>query len=329
VERDPMALRSIALALALASACVAPAQSDDWPSRPLTMVIPFAAGGAPDLVGRILAPHLSEFLGSPVIVENVGGGGGMIAAARVAKAPPDGYTFILGSSGTHAVNQTLSKKPLYNAATDFTAVALMADQPVLLIARKDLPATNLQEFVAYAKAHQETMQYGSAGPGSATHLACIRFNMAAGIDIPHVPYRGGTPAMTDLIAGRIDYQCATTSALPHIESGTVKPIAIFATERSPILPQVATAQEQGLGEFEADVWFGIFLPKGAPAEIVRKLHAACIASMDLPAVQERFRTIATSVVATERRSPQYLQKFVESEIEKWAGPIKASGLSMD
>jgi tripartite-type tricarboxylate transporter receptor subunit TctC len=173
------------------------------------------------------------------------------------------------------------------------------------------------------------MQYGSAGPGSATHLACIRFNMAAGIDIPHVPYRGGTPAMADLIAGRIDYQCATTSALPHIESGTVKPIAIFATERSPILPQVATAQEQGLGEFEADVWFGIFLPKGAPAEIVRKLHAACIASMDLSAVQERFRTIATSVVAPERRSPQYLQKFVESEIEKWAGAIKASGLSMD
>jgi tripartite-type tricarboxylate transporter receptor subunit TctC len=293
------------------------------------MVIPFAAGGAPDLVGRILAPHLSEFLGSPVIVENVGGGGGMIAAARVAKAPPDGYTFILGSSGTHAVNQTLSKKPLYNAATDFTAVALIADQPVLLIARKDLPATNLQELVAYAKAHQETMQYGSAGPGSATHLACIRFNMAAGIDIPHVPYRGGTPAMADLIAGRIDYQCATTSALPHIESGTVKPMAIFAKQRSPMLPQVATAQEQELGEFEADVWFGIFLPKGAPAEIVRKLHAACIASMDLPAVQERFRTIATSVVAPERRSPQYLQKFVESEIEKWAGPIKASGLSMD
>jgi tripartite-type tricarboxylate transporter receptor subunit TctC len=293
------------------------------------MVIPFAAGGAPDLVGRILAPNLSEFLGSPVIVENVGGGGGMIAAARVAKAPPDGYTFILGSSGTHAVNQTLSKKPLYNAATDFTAVALIADQPVLLIARKDLPATNLQELVAYAKAHQETMQYGSAGPGSATHLACIRFNMAAGIDIPHVPYRGGTPAMADLIAGRIDYQCATTSALPHIESGTVKPMAIFAKQRSPMLPQVATAQEQELGEFEADVWFGIFLPKGAPAEIVRKLHAACIASMDLPAVQERFRTIATSVVATERRSPQYLQKFVESEIEKWAGPIKASGLSMD
>jgi tripartite-type tricarboxylate transporter receptor subunit TctC len=143
------------------------------------------------------------------------------------------------------------------------------------------------------------------------------------------PYRGGTPAMADLIAGRIDYQCATTSALPHIESGTVKPIAIFAKERSPILPLVATAQEQGLGEFEADVWFGIFLPKGAPAEIVRKLHAACIASMDLPAVQERFRTIATSVVAPERRSPQYLQKFVESEIEKWAGAIKASGLSMD
>jgi tripartite-type tricarboxylate transporter receptor subunit TctC len=293
------------------------------------MVIPFAAGGGPDLVGRILAPHLSEFLGSPVIVENVGGGGGMIAAARVAKAPPDGYTFILGSSGTHAANQTLSRKPLYNAATDFTPVALVADQPILLIARKDLPASNLQEFIAYAKAHEQTMQYGSAGPGSATHLACIRFNMAAGINIPHVPYRGGTPAMADLIAGRIDYQCSTSSSLPHLESGAVKPVAIFAKERSPILPQIATAQEQGLGEFEANVWFGIFLPKGAPTEIVRKLHAACIASMDLPAVQEQVRNIATRIVAPERRLPQYLQKFVNSEIEKWAGPIKASGVSMD
>jgi tripartite-type tricarboxylate transporter receptor subunit TctC len=306
-----------------------PAQSQDWPTRPVTMVIPFAAGGAPDLLGRILAPHLSEHLGRSVIIDNAGGAGGMTGSARVAKAAPDGYAFVLGTSGTHAVSQTLSKKPLYNAATDFAPVALIADQPVLLVARSDLPVDNLAQFIAYAKANQARMQYGSAGPGSGTHLACVRLNMAIGIDVAHVPYRGGTPAMQDLIAGRIDYQCTTGSAIPHIENKTVKPIAILAKERSAILPQLASAQEQGLADFEAEVWFAIFLPRGTPPTIVQKLHAAILATMNAPIVQEQIKHIAASVVAPGRRSPDYLQKFVESEIEKWAGPIKASGVGMD
>jgi len=258
------------------------AQAQDWPTRPLTMVIPFAAGGAPDLLGRILAPHLTDQLGQSVIIENAGGAGGMTGAARVAKAAPDGYQVVLGTSGTHAANQTLSKHPLYNAATDFTPVALVADQPVLLVARKDLPAETLPEFIAYAKANQRKMQYGSAGPGSGTHLACVRLNLAIGIDVAHVPYRGGTPAMQDLVAGRIDYQCATGSAMPQIESKAIKPIAILAKERSPILPQLASAQEQGLADFEAEVWFAIFLPKGTPPAIVQKLHAATVASAPIP-----------------------------------------------
>jgi tripartite-type tricarboxylate transporter receptor subunit TctC len=305
------------------------AQAQDWPTRPLTMVIPFAAGGAPDLLGRILAPHLADQLGQSVIIENAGGAGGMTGAARVAKAAPDGYQLVLGTSGTHAANQTLSKHPLYNAATDFTPVALVADQPVLLVARKDLPAETLPEFIAYAKANQRKMQYGSAGPGSGTHLACVRLNLAIGIDVAHVPYRGGTPAMQDLVAGRIDYQCATGSAMPQIESKAIKPIAILAKERSPILPQLASAQEQGLADFEAEVWFAIFLPKGTPPAIVQKLHAATVASMADATVQDRLKHLVTSVVAPARRSPEYLQKFVESEIEKWAGPIKAAGVSMD
>ncbi len=306
-----------------------PAQSQDWPTRPVTMVIPFAAGGAPDLLGRILAPHLAEHLGQSVIIDNAGGAGGMTGSARVAKAAPDGYQFVLGTSGTHAANQTLSKRPLYNAVTDFTPVALIADQPVLLIVRKDLPVDTLPQFIAYAKTNQARMQYGSAGPGSGTHLACVRLNLAIGIDVAHVPYRGGTPAMQDLVAGRIDYQCATGSAIPQLESKTVKPIAILAKERSPILPQLASAHEQGLTDFEAEVWFAIFLPKGTPPAIVQKLHAASLATMDTAVVQERIKNIAASVVAPERRSPDYLRKFVESEIEKWAGPIKAAGVSMD
>jgi tripartite-type tricarboxylate transporter receptor subunit TctC len=326
--KDRMRIASRWLAVAI-SGFVLPAQAQDWPTRPVTMVIPFAAGGAPDLLGRILAPRLAEYLGQSVIVENAGGAGGMTGAARVAKAPPDGYQLVLGTSGTHAANQTLSKHPLYNAATDFTPVALVTDQPVLLVARKDLPADTLPEFTAYAKANQAKMQYGSAGPGSGTHLACVRLNLAIGINVAHVPYRGGTPAMQDLVAGRIDYQCATGSAMAQIESSAVKAIAILAKERSPILPQLPSAEEQGLSGFEAEIWFAIFLPKGTPHPIVQKLHAATIAAINDRAVQERLEKLIMSVVAPERRSPEYLQKFVESEIEKWAGPIRASGVSTD
>ena len=168
-----------------------------------------------------------------------------------------------------------------------------------------------------------------AGPGSGTHLACVRLSMALGINVAHVPYRGGTPAMADLVAGRIDYQCTTSSAITQIESKTVKPIAILAKERSPILPQIASAEEQGLNGFEAEVWFAVFLPRGTPQGIIQKLNAACLAAMEAPAVQAQVKHIAASVVVPARRSSDYLQKFVESEIEKWAGPIKAAGLSME
>src|SRR5437588_4454798 len=192
--KDRMGRPWLAVAVAGLVHGVSPAQAQHWPVRPVTMVIPFAPGGAPDLLGRILAPQLAAHLGQSVIIENAGGAGGMTGTARVAKAAPDGYQFVLGTSGTHAANQTLSKHPLYNAATDFTPVTLVADQPVLLVARKDLPVDTVPQFIAYAKANQRKMQYGSAGPGSGTHLACVRLNLAIGIDVAHVPYRGGTPA---------------------------------------------------------------------------------------------------------------------------------------
>src|SRR5215470_4043834 len=192
----------------LAAASIGGAAAQDWPTRPLTMVAPAAAGSANDVVARILTPRLSELLGQQVIVENLGGAGGMTGAARVARAAPDGYQFVFGNVGTHAASQTLYEKPLYNAAIDFAPVALVAEQPIVLIARRDYPANNLQDFVAYAKANQAKMQYGSAGVGSAVHLACALLNAAIGVEITHLPYRGGNPAMQDLIAGRTDYQCA-------------------------------------------------------------------------------------------------------------------------
>jgi tripartite-type tricarboxylate transporter receptor subunit TctC len=306
----------------------APAGVQDWPLRPVTMVVSFAAGGGADVMGRILAQRLSELLHQQVIVENVGGAGGMTGTNRVARAAPDGYQLALGSVGTHAYNQTLYKKPLYNAATDFAPVALIAETPQVLVTRKDLPAGDLREFVAYAKAHQTEMQYGSAGTGSPTHLACSLLNAAIGVDVTHIPYRGAAPTMQDLIAGRIDYQCPnTTVALPQIEAGTIKAIAILTRDRSPILPELASTHEQGLTGFEASIWYAFFLPRGTPAAIVGRLHDAAVAAMETPLVQARLKDIGATVVAPERRSPEYLQKFVESEIAKWAVPIKAANIT--
>jgi len=311
-------------------ACIGPTLAEEWPSRPMTMVVPFAAGGPADTVGRILTPRLGELLGQQVIVENMGGSGGMTGSARVAKAAPDGYQFVLGNMGTHAANQTFYKTPLYNAATDFAPVMLIAQTPLVLLARKDLPANTLPEFIAYAKAKQVTMQFGSGGAGSASHLACALLNSAIGINVTHVPYRGAAPAMQDLIAGRIDYQCPDTPiAIPQIAGGAIKAIAILTRDRSPSLPEQASAHEQGLTDFDASNWFALFLPKGTSSETIEKLHAAARATIDTPAVKLRMREIGADLPADARRSPDYLQRFVEREIEKWARPIKASGISMD
>ena len=226
--------------------------------------------------------------------------------------------------------RTLYKSPLYNFAADLAPVVLIADQPTLLVARKDLPAANLQEFIAYAKANQATMQMASAGAGSTGHLDCMLLNAAIGINVTHVPYRGVGPAMQDLIAGRIDYFCTlSATAKQQIEGKLVKAIAILSSrDRSSMLPELASAQEQGLN-FEASTWFGFFFPRGTPEPIIQKLHDATVAAMDTPSVQERLKEVGAVTVAPERRSPDYLQKFVASEIEKNAAPIRAAGLAID
>ena len=322
----------IAAALVATLACPVFAQEPaaSWPSRPITLIAPFAAGGGNDVLARILAPPLSDILKQSVIIENVAGAGGMTGSNRVAKAAPDGYTAGLGSVGSHAFSQTLYKKPLYNAATDFAPVVMIADQPLLLVARKDLPAPNLREFITYAKANQSKMQHGSAGVGSATHLGCLVFNAAIGVNITHVPYRGGAPAMTDLIAGRIDYWCPfSTTAMPQIKGDTVKAIALFALQRLAVLPDLPTAHEQGLANFEASTWNAMFLPKGTPTAIVQKLHNAVVQAVVTAPVQQRLRELGMSPAPPDRRSPEYLAKFVPAEIERWAAPIKASGISVD
>ena len=305
------------------------ARAEDWPTRSLTMINPFAAGGPNDVMARLFAQRMGEILGQPVIVENIGGAGGMNGADRVAKAKPDGYTFLQGTVGTQAQNQTLFKKPAYDSTKDFAPVALAVEAPLVLIARKDLPVKDMKEFVAYAKANGAKMQYASAGTGSAIHLGCALVNMVSGIDVVHVPYRGANPAMQDLMSGRVDYLCdIITTAKPQIDGGTVKAIAILTKERSPVLPDVPTAIEQGF-EVEAYTWNAFFLPKGTPDAIVQKLNRATVAAMKTPAVRDKLESVGLRFVSDDRTTPEYLAKFVQSEIAKWAAPIKAGGISID
>lgn len=315
--------------LAVLLALTGSAGAQNFPTHPLIMVIPFAAGGPTDLLGRVIAQRMGEILGQNVIVENIGGAGGMSGSKRVADARPDGYTMLLGTVGTHAQGQTLYKKPLYNAVTDFTPVALIAEVPIALLVRADLPVNNLKEFVAYAKENQAKMQFGSAGAGSATHLGCVVLNTAMGTNIIHVPYKGTGPAMQDLIGGRIDFLCEIiTTAKPQIDGGRVKAIAIMTKVRSPVEPNLPTTLEQGL-DAQAYTWNAVFLPKGAPDAIVKKLNGAILQAMKTPSVHDRLQGFGAQIVSDDRATPEYLAQFVKSEIEKWAAPIKASGVSVN
>ena len=283
------------------------------------MVVPYAAGGPVDTIGRILAARLSEILGQQVVIENAGGAGGMTGASRVAKAAPDGYTVLLSGSAVLAINQTLYKKPLYNAVTDFEHVALFSDSARVLITRKDLPANTLPEFVAYAKANQAKMQYGSAGAGSGIHVCSILLDVAMGTKITHVPYRGAGPAMQDLIGGRIDFIAEQIStALPQIQGNAVKAIATLGLDRAPGLENLPTAQELGLAGLDCGSWGSLSFPKGTPDEIVRRLAKASNEAVETPAVRERFKSIGVTIPARGAQDPG-ISRQVRSQRDRALG----------
>jgi tripartite-type tricarboxylate transporter receptor subunit TctC len=306
------------------------ARAQIYPFRPITMVVPVAAGGSFDVIGRILAARMSEILGQQVIVENTTGAAGIIGVNRVVNAAPDGYTLLFGSIGTHAYNQTIYKRPRYDATADFTPVALFAEQPMVLITRKTFPANNLPEFIDYVKKNGAKLQFGSAGAGTTTHLGCALLNAVIGVKVTHVPYRGGGPAANDLIGGQIDYMCLNMGSAGTLIMGKqVKAIGMLSRNRSPLMPNLATAHEQGLVDFDVVTWNAFFLPKGAPSQVVKKLNDATSQAIDTPAIKSRLHELGVTVVALERRSPEYLTKFVVDEIVRWAGPIKANGLQVD
>jgi len=320
-----------AICAAVAVSCSAPqASAQNWPTHPISMVVPFGAGSSSDTAARIIGARMSELLGQQIVVENTPGAGGMTGSARVVNAAPDGYTASFASTDTIAINQTMYKRPLYNSATDFTPVILVLEQPMVLVVRKDLPVSTLQEFIEYAKQHQATMQYGSSGVGSSSHLGCTRLNAAIGITPVHVPYRGSGQAMQDLAGGRIDYFCALgAAAVVPLENKSAKPIAVLAKERTPLFPSVASTEEQGLRGVETYFWAGIFYPAHTPDAIVKKLNEATSQALDTQVTAERLTQSGASVMPKARRSVEYLKKFVNDEIADWGKTIKASNISLD
>ena len=322
-----MRISSIASIATALSALAVPLMAQDWPNKPVTMIVPYAAGGPVDTIGRIIASGLTSTLGQQVIVENVPGAGGMTGASRVARATPDGSIFLLGGIATLALVPSLYKTPLYKPAADFAPVALIADSARLLVTRKDFPANTLREFVAYAKVNSQKMQFASAGAGTGSHICAALLNLAMGTNIIHIPYRGTGPALQDMIAGRVDFICDQIStSLPQVEAGAVKAIATFGVERVPQLPNVATAKEQGV-DLDCSAWAALVFPKGTPDATVRRLNKATNDALESPHLRQRMEDLGMSIPAPDRRTPEYLAAFVPAEIDKWEGPIKASGIT--
>ena len=322
-------MRTFTIVAALLAA-TAPVAAQDWPAHRITLVVPFSAGGSSDVIARIAADGISNNLHQPVIVENVAGVGGLLGGARVAKAAPDGYEFLIGNVGSIAQSQWLYKQPLYNSVKDFAPVGLLTDESLVVIVRPDFPADNLQQFIAYTKANQGKLHFSSSGAGGSNHLACMLLNAAIGIEVTHVPYRNVVQGMQDVMAGRVDYDCLSLPlALPQIAAKSVKPIAVLSKNRSPVLPELQTAAEQGLTNFDAPSWYALFLPAATPPAIVQKLNQATAATLDVPAVQERLKQIGGDVTAPDRRSPEYLAQFLAAEIKRWEAPIKASGVQLE
>ncbi|HEY2530998.1 MAG TPA: tripartite tricarboxylate transporter substrate binding protein [Xanthobacteraceae bacterium] len=319
--------RWLAAAAAVMAAC-AQAAAQDWPTRPVVMVVPFAPGGVYDTLGRVYAAALSQSLEQQVVVENVPGAGGMTGATRVVRADPDGYQFLFGGESPSAQVQLMHKNPPYDGARDFAPVALVAEQPLILTVRNGIPAGTLRDFITYAQANQAKMQYGSPGTGSGSHLACALFDADVNISVTHVPYRGLGPAMQDLLAGRIDYMCPSiTTAMTQIVGHRIQAPAVLGRERSAAFPDIPTAQEQGLKDMDANSWNAVFLPKGTPGPIIAKLNAALITAMGKPEVQQRLRQLGASLPGEAQRTPQYLQTYVEDEIKRWSAAIKATNIT--
>jgi tripartite-type tricarboxylate transporter receptor subunit TctC len=321
-----MRLFAILAAAVLAGGGQAGSAEQPYPVRPITMVVPFAAGGPTDVIARILGQHMSQSLGQQIVVENVTGGGGSIGAARVAKSAPDGYTMVMGNLGTHAAAVGLYKNLSYDPRVDFEPVMLVASTPMVLVVRKNFPADTLKDFIAYAAKNPGKLTFGSAGTGSSSHLTYLLFTHLTKLEIQHVPYRGLSQSVNDLLSGQIDMMFdQVVSATPHILAGGVKPLTVTAPIRAAAIPDVPSSTEAGLPELQTIVWTALFVPKATPKPIVARVNAAVDQAMRDDAVAKRMAQLGADLPAPAERTPQALGNLVRTEIDKWVPLIQAAG----
>jgi tripartite-type tricarboxylate transporter receptor subunit TctC len=310
-------MNKIILAISLAALTVTCAQAQTYPSRSVTVIVPFAAGGPADITGRIVSEIFSRHLGQQYVVENVGGAGGTVGTLRAARATGDGYTLISGHMGTHAAAVALYPTLGYKPDVDFEPIGLIAEQPELLAVRKDFPANNLKEFAAYAKANEAKINMGHAGVGSVSYVGCLLLNNAIGIKPTMVPYNSTAPVLTAILGGEVQYTCdPVLGPLPHVRAGTLKALAIATTKRSPLLPDVPTSAEQGMPQFDCAPFYALFAPKGTPQDIIDKLAATLDKGLDEEAVRKRFGDLGAEIPDKSRRGPKALAALVKSEIAR-------------
>ena len=310
-------------ALALAVSPGAARAAAAYPDRPITMIVPFAAGGPTDVVARIVSEHMSRTLGQQIVVENVAGAGGTTGITRGAQAKPDGYTIMMGHMGTHGAAPAAYPDLKYDPVKDFEPIGLAAGTPIVVVARKDFPAKDLKEFLAYVKTNGDKLNEAHAGTGSVSFTTCTLFNSLAGAKPTRVAYRGTGPALNDLVAGQVDYMCdQIVNLVPQIEAGTIKAYAVALPERSPALPNVPTTKEAGLPEFQVTAWNAVFAPKGTPPAIVKKLNDALVKALHDPATRKRLLDLGADLTNTAAESPEGLQKLVVSEVARWNKVLK-------
>jgi tripartite-type tricarboxylate transporter receptor subunit TctC len=303
-----------------------PASAQNYPNRPVTVIVPFAAGGPTDVVARIVTDHMSKSLGQSFVIENVVGAGGTTGITRAKRAKNDGYTIAMGHLGTHAAAPALYPNLAYDPAADFEPIGLAAGTPILILAKKDFPAKDLKEFVSYVKANDTKLNMAHAGVGSVSFTTCLLLNHILKVKPTSIPYQGTGPSMNALIGGQVDYMCdQIVNAVPQIQGGTIKAYAIATDKRDPSLPNVPTTKEAGLPDYQASAWNALFAPKDTPKEIVAKLSAALDKALDDDATRKRLSELGSDIPGKERRGGEALHTLVKSEIAKWTPVIKAAG----
>jgi len=317
-----MIVAAFAVLVAAASASAQP-----YPARPITVIAPFPAGGPSDVVARIVTEQMGKLIGQTMVIENVGGAGGTLGSARVASAPPDGYTLLAGSMGSHVSAPVLTPNVKYDSGRDFVAIGFTAHAPAVIVARKDFPAKDLREFITYLKQNGEAVKQAHGGIGASSHMACVMFSATTGVKPTAVAYRGTGPAMNDLIGGHVDYFCEqAVSVTSQIASGAIKAYAVSSPQRLASLPDVPTAKEFGVN-YTMDIWAGIFAPKGTPHEIIEKLADVLDKSLDDPTVQKRLADLGGAIPSKDERSFAKFDAFVKAEIARWSPILKAASPS--